>query len=240
MSPNYSKAFAIALLFSGAGTSVGAGILNCSGTATATEIAICNDDALSDLANMAADIGNAVGLEIGYSNLATPDDLYPRFDRLLRTLTVSDMDKLTTRRQEWQFDFDGANKILFINTADSPLQNMMVVFEADGSAGHVAAEHPYDAGRYSYRAVGNILEVTSSFAPALFIEKYRYQNGCWRLIGEDASWRDEDPDQRSINYLTGQAIFEYKDGSSITRSFDTRVICLGEDSYSYEIEFHDD
>ena len=184
---------------------------------------------------MAEELGNAVGLEIRYSDIEGADDFYQRFNRLVGTLTVADMDKLIAGTNLWTFDFDEANEILFLSLEASPLQDMMIVFGPDGKVAYVASEDAEDAGRYHYRSVGDTLEITSSFAPGGFTNKFRYQDGCWRLIGQDGAWRDEGPHLGSINHLTGRAILEYRDGSSTTRVFDPSVSCLGERSFLFDI-----
>ncbi len=235
-----NKLCLVAFLVFCLGGNTNAGELACSDPANESEEAICKDPMLADLALLAAELGDAIGLDIRYSDIDPPSDIYPRFDRLVRTLRVADMDKLVAGRNLWTFDFDDANEILFMSLEASPLQDMMIVFETDGKVAYVASEDAEDAGRYHYRSVGNILEITSSFLPARFTNKFRHQDGCWRLIGEDGSWRDEDPYASSINYLTGRAIFQYKDGSSTTRTFDPFVSCLGDNFYAYEITYHDD
>ena len=223
-----NRPYALAFLLSCLGANVNADLLACSEPATESEAAICKDRTLADLALLAGELGNAIGLDIRYSDIDPPNEIYQRFDRLVRTLKVADMDKLTAGRNLWTFDFNDANKILFISLDGSSAQDIMVVFGPEGEVAYVAMEPADEAGRYDYRLVGNILELSSNFAPAGFVEKFRYQDGCWRLIGEDGSWRDEDPYERSINYLTGRAIFHYKDGSSATRTFDPFVSCLGD------------
>lgn len=233
------RPYAFAFLFTGMGAMSSADTLDCTLPATDIEAAICSDQELSDIVGMANDIGNAVGLDIKYSDLEAPDQLYQRFERLLGVLTIGDMDKLTTEQQGVAFKFDAPKKILFIDAGDSLLQDAIVVFDASNKVAYMAMEAADDAGRYDYRAVGNVLEIDSSFAPASFTQKFRNQDGCWRLIGEDGRWRDEDPIQRSINFLTGRAIFDYRDGSRVKRSFDPQVSCLGEDFSAYDLKYHD-
>lgn len=235
-----NRPFALALSLFCAATNVSADRLACAAPATEAEGAICKEPWLPDLALLAVELGDAIGLDIRYSDIDPPNEFFGRLDRLLRTLTVADMEKLVAGRNLWTFDFDVANKILFMRLDGSDLQDMMIVFGPEGNVAYIASEDARDAGRYNYRTVGNVLEVSSHFAPALSIEKFRYQDGCWRLIGEDGQWRDEDPNDSSINYLTGSAFFNYKDGSSITRTFDPFVSCLGEILYPQEITYHGD
>lgn len=230
------RSYALALALSAMGSTASAGI-DCNTPVTAVEATICNDAALSEIASLADEIGSAVGLEIRYDDLEQAGDLHQRFDRLLKTLTIADVERLTPK-QGRSYLFDVNNSILFLHTEASPLQDMMVVFDQDGTASYIAMEPYDDAGRYYYRAKGNILEIDSSFSPASFTQKFRHQDGCWRLIGQDGAWRDEDPSEQSVNFLTGQEISTFRDGSERVRSFDPFVICLGDGFYSYDIEYH--
>lgn len=235
MSWNKNRPYFFAMLFASLALNASAGSLACNEPANEAEAAICSDNILSDFALLAGELGNAVGLEIKYSDIEGTDDFYQRFNRLVETLTIADMDKLMAETNSWEFDFDEANAILFMGLEASPLQDIMIVFGTDGKVAYVASEYAEDAGRYHYRSVGNILEITSSFLPASFTNKFRYQDGCWRLIGQNGSWRDEDPHQGSINHLTGQVVFEYRDGSSTTRAFEPSVSCLGERFFLFDI-----
>ncbi|MGJ8625189.1 MAG: hypothetical protein ACSHW1_20800 [Yoonia sp.] len=234
------RLFSVALFLVGSGTVVRADALNCDRLTTDALTMICGNRALSDLASLAGDIGDTVGLDLRYNDVTGTDDMYQRFGRLLRALMVSDMDQLEIRQQGWVVEYDQASRILFIKPSDSQLQDMMIVFGTDNSVSYVAMEHYDDAGRYQYQLNGTVLEIYSRFSPGSFFDKYRYQDGCWRLIGEDNLWRDEDPDERSINHLTGQAEFRYRDGTRVSRTFDPKVICLGDHFSSFEIEYHQD
>ena len=227
----------LTLALAGLGTAASAA-LDCTSPATQVEAAICNDAVLSEIASLAEEIGSAVGLDIRYDDLEQADGLSEQLHRLLKTLTVADVDRLTPH-QGRSYLFDEANRILFSRAEDSALQEMMVVFDKDGAASYTAMEPFDDAGRYFYGTSGNILEIDSSFRPASFTRKFRYKDGCWRLIGEDHWWRDEEPDESSTNFLTGRQISTYRDGSTRTQTFDPQVICLGDEFYFYDIVYHD-
>ena len=204
---------------------------------SALEAEIYNDAALSDIASLAEEIGRAVGLDIRYESLGNADGLSAQLYRLFNTLTVADVDRLVPQ-QGRSYLFDEANRILFVHTEDSDLQDMMVVFDESGDASYIGMEPYDDAGRYSYRAVGNVLGVDSNFRPASFTQKFRYQDGCWRLIGSDGWWRDEAPMEQSLNMLTGHEISTFRDETVRKRTFDPQVQCLGDTFYFYDLQYH--
>jgi hypothetical protein len=216
-------------------------------------VVICGNSELSTVAYIAENIGNVVGLGIRYNDLNVYSNLdsqrgslrttlYQRLDRLLRTLTVANLDELTASSEGWAFDFDPINKIFFVDVNGSDVEDIIVIFNASGTVAHVEIDAGAgDGGSRSYKSEGNVLEITAVLGNALyFTQKFRYQDGCWRLIGEDGWTGYEPANFNSINYLTGQAIFDYEEGSSVSRTFDPQVSCLGEDFYSSEIKYYDD
>lgn len=96
---------------------------------------------------------------------------------------------------------------------------------------------------YSFQ--NSILSVHHYSSPATNIKKYRWQNDCWRLIGEDRqfNFRGYNPNNErigiSINHLTGRAIYTFEEGVPINRTFDPEVWCFGDGNYSSDINFHD-
>lgn len=235
------------------GNPVKADGLNCLNPTTETEVAICNDPTLADMAVLAQVLGNIVGLDVRYAHSSIQEDLglSNGLRRLLSTLTLAEAASLVDASQHlaWDVVFDEQNKILFINSDKANLQDGLVVFapSAVGSSTpiYVEMELVLDAFRYRYRADGNILEARHSSKPASFTKKYRYQDGCWRLIGEEMTWvdymieYDNDMAAYSINHLTGQAIFDYKVETGVLRTFDPHIRCLDERLTYHEIDYHD-
>lgn len=227
--------------------------LDCNNTTTEVEAAICYNTELLDLAAFADLLGGIVGLDIRYPDTAVNDDLgmSNSVRRLLSTLTLSEVEHLidVSEPLAWAFVFDKQNNILFIEAKHDDLQDGVVVFDpsATGSSTplYTEMEYVFDAVRYRYHADGNILEVTSSARPSSSTQKYRYQDGCWRLIGEDRAWAgymiefDDDIAALSINHLTGQAIFDYKNEQGVRRTFDPHVRCLNQRPMYHEITYHD-
>ncbi len=254
MMPDHLRRLGLTLLLSGvfAGTSQ-ADSVDCNYPEGDIERGICDDPNLATLAHLADVIGAVVGLDVRYAERGIWEDygLNRAINRLLSTLALDDVAALTepSVSADWNFIFDDQNKILFIEAKSYPLQNGVVVFNpnADGTPPVLFAEmYSYDdVGRYSYRTVGNILEVTSRAQPAVSVDKYRYQDGCWRLIGSDTVWAgyiiefDDDIAELSINYLTGRAIFDYKVDKGVVRTFDPEVLCLGPFASSNAIQYHD-
>lgn len=241
------------LLLLGWAGAVKADGLDCSGVTTGIEAEICKEAELSELAVLADVLGTVVGLEIRYAELGFDEDfgLSNGVRRLLSTLTFSEIEALmnSSRGLAWNFVFDDEHNILFINANQDQLQDGLVVFapSANGTSTptYVEMEYVFDPVRTGYHLLGNILEVTSRTRHSRSIEKFRYQNGCWRLIGEDRDWADllvefdDDLARVSINHLTGQAIFDFKENKGVERTFTPQVGCLHERLSFYEIEYHD-
>lgn len=241
------------LLSLGWGDASNADGFDCDNTTAGIEMAICNSTELSALAALADVLGTVVGLDVRYPETSVLEDvgMSNGVRRLLSTLTFYEIDPLINASQHltWDFVFDDQNKILFINAKNDYLQDGLVVFDpsAIGSSTPIYTEMEYvfDAARERYRSVGNILEITSRARPSEFTEKYRYQDGCWRLIGEDTTWADymvefnDDLAAFSVNHLTGRAIFDFKKEKGVLRTFDPHVRCLHERPTYHEIEYHD-
>ena len=199
--------------------------LDCSGTTTGLETEFCKNTELSELAALADVLGTMVGLDVRYSASSHDDDF-----RTQQRCTPSVIDINTVRcgslgRSFIGFGlgycFDDVHNVLLINSKQWGSQDGLVVFAPSAQAAstpiYVEMNHVFDAVRYRYRLVGNVVEVSSSARPAEGAEKYRFQNGCWRLIGEDRRWSDymvefnDDLEAISINHLTGQAILDFKE-----------------------------
>ncbi len=254
MMPDHLRRLGLTLLLSGvfAGPSL-ADSVDCNYPEGDIERGICDDPNLATLAHLADVIGAVVGLDVRYAERGIWEDygLNRAINRLLSTLALDDVAALTepSVSADWNFIFDDQNKILFIEAKSYPLQNGVVVFDpdTDGTPAvlYVEMYNFDDAGRYSYRTVGNILEVRSSFRPAESVDKYRYQDGCWRLIGSDTAWAgymieyNDDIAAQSTNYLTGRSIFDYNTDQGVVRTFDPEVFCLGPFGSSNVIQYHD-
>jgi hypothetical protein len=244
----------LSLLFSlGWGSGAFADGLDCNPASTQIEAAICEDTALSELAAFADVLGEVTGLEVSYSEANDREDygLSNGIQRLLSTLTVFEVEPLIKASEDlaWDFVFDDQNKILFIKAKYAHGQDALVVFDPSSSGGSTPLfsemEFVFDAGRNRYRADGNILEVTWTGRPAENTEKFRYQDGCWRLIGEDTVWAgymvefNDDLAAQSMNYLTGHAIFDFKNEKGVVRRFDPQIRCLRQGPSFQEITFHE-
>lgn len=242
----------IALPVAWAGTSH-ADTLDCNNTTTEVEAAICYNTELLDLVAFADVLGSVVGLDIRYPDTDVNDDLgmSNSMRRLLSTLTLSEAEHLVNVSQPlaWDFVFDAQNNILFIKAKHEYLQDGLVVFDPSAVESarplYTEMEYVFDAVRHRYRASGNILEIMSMARPAESTTKYRYQDGCWRLIGEDRTWAgymiefNDDLAAMSINHLTGQAIFDFKEDKGVLRSFDPEVRCLSDRFTYHDINYHD-
>jgi hypothetical protein len=226
---------------------------DCSGTTTGLETEICKDTELSELAALAGVVGTVVGLDVRYSALNYDEDfgLSSGVRRLLSSLTLSEIETLVdlSHGLAWDLVFDDVHNILLINAKQRYAQGGLVVFapsaQSTSTPIYVEMEHVFDAVRYRYRLVGNILEVISWARPSESTEKFRFQEGCWRLIGEDRLWANymvefnDDLVAISVNHLTGLAILDFKEEKGVERRFTPQVGCLDKKFNFYEIEYQD-
>ncbi|WP_417839981.1 hypothetical protein [Tritonibacter scottomollicae] len=241
------------LLSCGWGSASHADGLDCSHAVDDLEAAICAKSELSQLAALADALGSVVGLEVKYDAKSVNEDfgLSRGVGRLLSTLTLSEAHNLSglSQRLPWNFVFDVEKKVLILNAEYTYLQDGLVVFDptatSSSTPNYSEMETLYDAVRYSYRTVGNILEITSNARPAETTEKYRFQDGCWRLIGTDTVWAgnmvefNDDLAAVSTNHLTGREVSDFKLEKGIVRTYDPFVQCLGDELSYGQIVYHD-
>jgi hypothetical protein len=241
------------LLSFGWGSTSYADSLDCNLAADDVEAAICAKSELSQLAALADALGSVIGLEVKYDARSVNEDfgISRGVGRLLSALTFAEAHNLAGLSQNlpWGFEFDVQNKILIISAETAWLQDGLVVFNpsstGSSTSAYVEFETLYDAVRYRYRTIGNILEIQHRAQPAVTVHKYRHQDGCWRLIGTDTVWAgymiefNDDLTAVSINHLTGQAISDFKVETGVVRTFDPIVQCLGDGSPYHQIEYHD-
>ena len=226
--------------------------LDCSRPVGDVEASICASSELSQLAALADALGSVVGLEVQYDANSVNEDfgLSRGIGRLLSTLTFSEAHNLSGLSQHlpWDFVFDVSNKILILRAENSSLQDGLALFGPRASSAstpiYAEIETMYDATRRRYRSDGDILEVTTSALPAETVEKFRHQDGCWRLIGTDTVWAgymiefNDDLAAISINHLTGRALFDFKSEKGVVRRFDPSVQCLGDSLNANQLKFH--
>ena len=245
----YMKSLALAFLLSvGAGGEVGAASFDCSEASTETEIAICADPVLSALDELARILSKYVGLVISFDEIdANYDDISEHYslgiNSLLRNVAqphigslMDDIANLST----WDAELYPGNVLIIRPQINGP-QEVLIIFGESHFPLFFEMEHILNAFSVQYSVENNVLFVRSFASPATIIEKYRWQNGCWRLIGSDRYFNhrgynpDNDPIELSINTLTGQEILYYDNGNSIARTFDPEVWCIGEGKYISKI-----
>lgn len=246
------RAFVLLMPFAWA-SAAHADAVDCNNTSGEIEAAICNNQEFSQLAALADALGTIVGLEVKYLETSVNGDfgIGRGVGRLLSALTFSEAHNLAGLSQglPWDFVFDVPNKILVIRAETASLQDALVVFDPSAAKSstpiYVELETLHDAVRHHYRSVGDILEIRSNARPAETVEKYRHQDGCWRLIGTDTVWAgymiefNDDLAVISINHLTGRAIFDFKEAKGVVRTLDPQVRCLN-DRFTYqEFKYHD-
>jgi hypothetical protein len=214
--------------------------------------AICAKSELVALAALIDALGSVVGLEVKYDANSIGEDfgMSRGVRRLLSTLTFAEAHNLDGLSPDlpWDFTFDVQNKVLILRAENAYLQDGLAVYPptATSSSTPIYTDFPetYDALRYTYRMADDILEVTATARPADTTDKFRYQDGCWRLIGTDTVWAgymieyNDDLAAVSINHLTGREILDFKEKTGVLRTFDPAVRCLGDDFYAYQIEYH--
>ena len=230
---------------------------DCDNAATETEIAICSDPELSALDELAGVLEKYVGLTVNFNEIdANYDDIADHYtfgiNSLLGLVAQPDIASLAddiSNLSTWEAELYPRN-VLIIRPQIYGLQEVLIIFgERVLGERHypllVEMEHINSPLSFQYSIENNVLSVSMNASPANLLHKYRWQNNCWRLIGEDhyPKFRgynpENDPVGRSINYLTGQAILSYDVGESIARTFDPEVWCIGEGKGLNSIDYHD-
>lgn len=248
----------LALLLSvGVGTMGHSASFDCDKAATEVEIAICSDPELSALDQLAHELSKNVKLKIDYdqieSNYETAHENISEhiissiskflglFSKPSLHLITSDIAKLLAWDAEWY-----SSDIFIIRPEIERLPQALIVYGREAQPVYSEIENslvgPIEAV-YSFQ--NSTLSVHHYSSPATNIQKYRWQNDCWRLIGEDSqfNFRGYNPNNErigiSINHLTGRAIYTFEEGVPINRTFDPEVWCIGDGNYSSDINFHD-
>lgn len=212
---------------------------------------LCAKPELAELAALADRLGRIVGQHIPVAADPISEDfgLSRGITRLLSVLTLSEAKQLAKAQYDlpWQFHFDHAQKVLRLVSVDRYHQGGIAVFAPDAgptaTPEHAQMGQTYDAQRLSYAIKGRVLEVTAQAGAGLSIHKYRFQNGCWRLIGEDAYWPDHmvefsnDLTSVSVNHLTGLAILTYFEDPEVRQTFTPLINCLSESVDGYGIQW---
>ena len=201
-----------------------------------------------------ADAFSAItGLAIDYSSLDSTNPNWQDYGieaslRLLaQAVSKASLDaaalEVLTALNHWAPEYHPEHSVLIVRPV-SDMQHqlqeqLLVLAPSDHPTGsYVEIWGHIDAVRYGYAFDENVLISTRSARPFSNEYKHRFQDGCWRLIGEETS---EDPflmgspiTHISINYLTGRAVTTldtgHGDGSTYEeeRMFTPTRICLGE------------
>ena len=245
-----SAAFVAAAIFA---YPVSANNASCDNADTPAAEVICQSTELSELAALADVLRTLVGYDIRSEENATAEDagLNHSVAKGLAMLTRDDIGPLinASHNLAWDITHDNLTHIILIKARQIHGQDGIVVFDptAAPTSAPIYANlgYVFDAVRTGYSMKGNVLEVSSWARPSEGVQKFRYQDGCWRLIGEDRVWADymiefnDDIAALSVNYLIGLAIFDYKDKRGVRRTFDAEVMCLGQNAWDHPLTYHD-
>ncbi|MDB9943438.1 hypothetical protein OAD19_00075 [Octadecabacter sp.] len=240
------------MLVAGVPSIAAAASFDCDRAATETEIAICNDPKLSALDELSGVLTKYVGLTINFNEIdANYDDITDHYsfgiNSLLGLVAQPDIASLAddiSNLSTWEAELYPRN-VLIIRPQIYGLQEVLIIFGERHYPLFVEMEHINSPFSFQYSIENNVLFVSMHANPASILHKYRWQNDCWRLIGEDSTFNhrghnpNNDPVGRSINYLTGQAILSYDNGEPIARTFDPEVWCIDQGKGSYSIDYHD-
>ena len=240
------------MLLVGAPSLTLAASFDCDKATTETEIAICADPELSALDELADVLEKYVGLTVNFNEIdANYDDIADHYtfgiNSLLGLVAQPDIASLAddvANLSTWEAELYPSN-VLIMRPQIYGLQEVLIIFGERHYPLFVEMEHINSPFSFQYTIEDNVLFVSMNANPASILHKYRRQNDCWRLIGEDSTFNhrgynpSNDPVGRSINYLTGHAILSYDNGKSIARTFDPEVWCIGEGKGSYSIDYHD-
>ncbi|MBF9052706.1 hypothetical protein LSUCC1028_00420 [Rhodobacterales bacterium LSUCC1028] len=215
---------------------------------------LCSDEDNVAVIELADALSSITGLAIDYSLLDENDRdwndygieqvYYPSLQALAQVVSKDllnpDALGILSSLRHWTPEYYEEHDVLVLQPVSGRLQpQLFVLTPADHASGsYVEVNTHHDAFRYEYTFEEDILIARWSASLASFTSKYRFQDGCWRLIGSDRWWNaflvGTDLTEESLNYLTGRAILTlHKDGPDSPtyqeeRSFETGRICLGD------------
>ena len=209
---------------------------DCDRAATETEIVICSDPELSALDELAGILTKYVGLTVNFNEIdANYDDIADHYTFGINSLlglvaqpNIASLADDVANLSTWEAELYPRN-VLIMRPQIYGLQEVLIIFgERVLGERHyplfVEMEHITSPFAYEYSIENNLLFVHMNSRPAYLRRQYRWQNDCWRLIGEETSWNyfrydpENEPVGELINYLTGQAIVSYDNGESIART----------------------
>ena len=245
------------LLSSGLGNISMAASFDCNKATTETEITICADPELSALDELAHVLSKIVELEIDYDQIESnyelaheniSEHILSSISQFISLVSKSSLSLITTdiiKLLAWDAEWYGSD-IFIIRPEIGRLPQALIIYGREAQPVYSEIENSLVGPIETvYRFQNSILSVHHYSSPATNIKKYRFQNDCWRLIGEDRqfNFRGYNPNNErigiSINHLTGRAIYTFEEGVPINRTFDPEVWCIGDGNYSSDINFHD-
>ncbi|WP_340261036.1 hypothetical protein [Roseobacter sp. HKCCA0882] len=215
---------------------------------------LCSDEDNVAVIELADALSSITGLVIDYSLLDETDRdwndygieqvYYPSLQALAQVVSKDllnpDALGILSSLRHWTPEYYEEHDVLVLQPVSDRLQqHLFVLTPADHASGsYVEINTHNDAIGYQYNFEGDILIARSSSSHASFSTKYRFQDGCWRLIGADRWWNSflvgTDLREESVNYLTGRAILTlHRNGPESPTyeeelSFETGRICLGD------------
>ena len=232
---------------------------DCDRAATETEITICADPELSALDELASVFSPFVGVQIDLTNIPEQPEYVgddPMAERLaghysdgieslMGLLTLSDLKGLADAINDlpsWGAALLSNDKVMIIHSEErlGNLQDGIIVF-SEGSSNPDRNPVFYDLDTHI-----NALFTRYSFVDDIIIQeignrrvnnqqKYRNQDGCWRLIG--AEWEEffsrglaAEVRKQSVNMLVGRMVETFYSGQERQSEFVPSVVCLSESS----------
>ncbi|MDB9943433.1 hypothetical protein OAD19_00050 [Octadecabacter sp.] len=232
---------------------------DCDKAATETEIAICSDPELSALDELASVFSPFVGVQIDLTNIPeqpeyiSDDPMTERLaghysdgiERLMGLFALSDLKGLSDAINDlpsWDAALFSNRKVMIIRSEErvGNLQDGIIVF-SEGSSHPDRSPVFWDLATHI-----NAVSTTYNFFDDIIIrergngrfndqEKYRNQDGCWRLIG--AEWEEffsggpaAEVRKQSVNMLVGRMVETFYSGQERQSEFVPSVVCLSESS----------
>jgi len=224
---------------------------DCNKARLETEVAICSDPILFALNDLAQAISPFVGLKLDLSNKRNSfEELADQYSigisRLMGFVSIFDVQELSASinsLEQWSATISSGKKVIQIRPSNkytnlysngAALQEGIILYGDKSFPDYALLAPSLSAVRENYTIDGNILTETGYARPARFENKYRFQNGCWRLIGFDNYSNDlissEGRIKTSINYLTGNVIEVYENKTN-HYSFIPKVWCIQDGYY---------
>ncbi|MEM5470082.1 hypothetical protein [Celeribacter marinus] len=256
----YIRSLGFALLLSVGVVSVGkAASFDCNKATTETEIAICADPELSALDELASAFLPFVGLQIDLSNIpeqpeyVSDDPMTERLavhysdgiQSLMSLLDLVDLKGLSHAinvLSGWDATLFSSDKVMIIRSAKRlrNLQDGIIVF-LEGSSNTYGNPVFYDFDTHinafstNYNFVDDIIIRETGNRLVSDQEKYRNQDGCWRLI--ESEWEEffdsgpaEEVRKQSANRLVGRMVETFYSGEERQSEFVPSITCLSERS----------